>query len=109
MRQGLDPVIHPPKRLAAMAILAHAQDADFSFLRKHLEISDSDLSKQMSALVEAGYVSVTKHGRGRASVTTYRITKPGRAAYVSHRQALERILAGPTADTDARPETPTPM
>lgn len=95
MRQNLDPVIHPSKRLAAMAILAHAQDADFKFLREHLEISDSDLSKQMSALAEAGYVSVSKRGRGRASVTTFRITRSGRIAYDAHRRALEAILAGP--------------
>ncbi|MQA82996.1 MAG: ArsR family transcriptional regulator [Streptosporangiales bacterium] len=81
-----------------MAVLAHAQDADFKFLRDHLQISDSDLSKQMSILVEAGYVSVTKRGRGRASVTTFRITKSGRAAYDAHRQALEKLLAGPNTE-----------
>lgn len=99
MRQGgLNPTIHQPKRLAAMAVLAHAQDADFKFLRDHLQVSDSDLSKQMRALVEADYVSVTRRGRGRASVTTYRITKAGRTAYDAHRQALERLLAGPNAE-----------
>lgn len=91
---GLDPTIHPPKRLAAMAVLAHAQDATFAFLRSHLEVSDSDLSKQMSALVEAGYVTVAKKGRGRGGVTTFSITKAGRAAYAQHRAALERLLAG---------------
>lgn len=96
MRQdGLNPTIHQPKRLAAMAVLAHSQDADFKFLRDHLQVSDSDMSKQMSALIEAGYVSVTKRGRGRASRTTFRITKSGRAAYDAHRQALEKLLAGP--------------
>jgi DNA-binding MarR family transcriptional regulator len=98
---GLDLTIHAPKRLAAMAVLAHAHDADFRFLRDHLEISDSDLSKQMSALADAGYVSVSKRGRGRGSVTTFRITKTGRAAYRAHRQALEKLMAGP------QPETPT--
>lgn len=98
MMRGLDPTIHQPKRLAAMAILAHAHDADFTFLRNHLQVSDSDLSKQMSALVGAGYVAVTKRGRGRGSVTTFRITGSGRAAYAAHRQALERLLAGLSTD-----------
>lgn len=97
--EGLNPTIHQPKRLAAMAVLVHAQDADFKFLRDHLGVSDSDLSKQMSAQVEAGYVSVTKRGRGRASRTTFRITKSGRSAYDAHRQALERLLAGPDTET----------
>ncbi len=54
---SLDPVIHAPKRLAAMAMLDAAESADFTFLREHLGLSDSDLSKQMSALAQAGYVT----------------------------------------------------
>ncbi|QEW04881.1 transcriptional regulator [Microbacterium lushaniae] len=33
-----------------MAILAASNGTDFAFLRDHLHLSDSDLSKQMSAL-----------------------------------------------------------
>ncbi len=91
---GLDPVIHAPKRLAAMALLANATSADFSFLRDHLGTSDSDTSKQMTALVEAGYVSVTKSGHGRGSTTTFRITRAGARAYAAHRSALTALLAG---------------
>lgn len=100
MTAGLDPTIHAPKRLAAMAVLAHARDADFTFLRDHLGISDSDLSKQMSVLARAGYVTVSKRGRGRGSVTTFRLTKAGRAAYEAHRRALEELLAGPKPAAD---------
>ena len=99
MSPALDPIIHPPKRLAAMAILAHAQDADFKFLRSHLHVSDSDLSKQMSALADAGYVTIRKTGRGRGSVTTFRISKAGRAAYHAYRKALEELLAGTIVDS----------
>lgn len=90
---GLDPVIHAPKRLAAMAILFSAETADFTFLRSHLDVSDSDLSKQMAALEAAGYLTTTKSGRGRGSRTTYRITKAGGAAYRRHRAALRQLLA----------------
>jgi hypothetical protein len=38
---GLDPVIHVPKRLAAMAILANAPSASFRFLRDRLEVSEA--------------------------------------------------------------------
>ncbi|MBG6226507.1 DNA-binding transcriptional ArsR family regulator [Arthrobacter sp. CAN_A2] len=88
----LDAVIHAPKRLAAMAILAATSGTDFSFLRTHLQLSDSDLSKQMSALRAAGYVKVSKSGRGHGSTTTYTITRAGSAAYRRHRQALEALL-----------------
>ncbi len=94
MIEGLDPVIHPPKRLAAMALLAHASNADFGFLRDHLGVTDSDLSKQMSVLSEAGYVEIRKHGHGRGSLTSFRITRAGRTAYRNYRKALESLLDG---------------
>ncbi len=76
-----------------MALLANAVNADFAFVRDQLQISDSDLSKQMAELAKAGYVEVHKHGRGPGSSTTYRITKTGRRAYLAHRKALQAILA----------------
>lgn len=88
----LDPVIHAPKRLGAMAVLAASERATFVFLKEHLEVSDSDLSKQMKALAEAGYVSLSKTGHGRKSSTTFKITKAGRAAFVKHIAALNALV-----------------
>lgn len=90
--EGLDPVLTSPKRLVAMAVLSRSSTADFSFLRAHLQVSDSDLSKQMSALQAASYVEATKSGRGRGGATTYRITATGRAAYEQHRAVLRAIV-----------------
>ena len=92
MIADLDPVIHAPKRLAATAILANAPSVSFRFLKEHLELSDSDLSKQMSALEAAGYVKATKSGRGKGASTTYSLTRAGRSAYVAHRDALRAML-----------------
>lgn len=89
---GLDPVLTAPKRLAAMALLSRAGSADFGFLRQALELSDSDLSKQMAALQTAGYVSVAKSGRGRGGTTSFAITADGRAAYARHREVLTAML-----------------
>lgn len=89
---GLDPLIHAPKRLAAMALLCNAVDADFAFLRDRLSVSDSDLSKQMAELAKAGYVDIRKQGRGPGASTSYRITRIGRRAYQAHRRALQAIL-----------------
>jgi DNA-binding MarR family transcriptional regulator len=90
---GLDPLLNAPKRLAIMAVLATSTSTDFAFLREHLDISDSDLSKQASALEAAGYLGVTKRGRGRGAVTAYQATKAGKAAYQRHRAALRHLLA----------------
>lgn len=92
--EDLDPVIHAPKRLAAMAILAGTKSTDFTFLRTHLNVTDSDLSKQMATLEKAGYVAITKTGHGRGAVTTYKITRAGRAAFERHVRALRAITAG---------------
>lgn len=89
---GLDPLIHAPKRLAAMALLANTESTDFPFMRERLGVSDSDLSKQMAALEQAGYVEISKTGRGRGATTTYRATRLGRSAYQRHRAALQALL-----------------
>lgn len=88
----LDPVLAAPKRLAIMSVLAASTSADFAFLRDHLAISDSDLSKQVSTLEQASYVEVVKSGRGRGSSTSLRITRAGRAAFGRHRQSLRMLL-----------------
>lgn len=104
MIDDLDPVIHAPKRLAAMAVLANANAATFTSLRERLQVSESDLSKQMGALERVGYVSVSKLGHGRGGVTRYRITGVGRAAYERHRAALTAIIA----DVDVQHEQVAP-
>ncbi|WP_246157871.1 winged helix-turn-helix domain-containing protein [Catellatospora sichuanensis] len=83
-----------PKRLAAMAVLANAPSVSFRFLKDHLQLTESDLSKQMSTLESAGYVSSAKDGHGRGSSTTYRITKAGQQAYESHCAALRALIGG---------------
>jgi DNA-binding transcriptional ArsR family regulator len=87
----LDPVIHAPKRLAALAIVVNSTEVDFGFLRQHLGISDSDLSKQMSALEKAGYLKVAKPGRGRGGATWYRATAEGTRAFRRHMAALNAL------------------
>lgn len=90
---GLDPTLNQPKRLAAIAMIASSTSCDFAFLRDQLQLGDSDLSKHMTALHHAGYVSVHKTGRGRGSATTYAITAAGRDAYKRHRETLTRFLS----------------
>ena len=88
----LDPVLTAPKRLAIVAVLAASRSTDFGFLRDHLGISDSDLSKQVSALEQAGYLVVSRTGRGRGSTTSFRITRAGRDAFTRHRATLRTLL-----------------
>lgn len=94
----VDPVLLPPKRLAVVGILAASTATEFTFLRDHLAVSDSDLSKQMAALVDAGYVAVRKTGRAAQRRTWYRLTTSGRTAMDRHVAALNALVdAAPTA------------
>lgn len=89
---GLDPVIHAPKRLMIMSMLCSSVDADFPYLRDQLGVSESDLSKQMKALSDAKYVKIHKSGAGRGSVTRYAATRAGRKALATHTEAIRAII-----------------
>lgn len=94
----IDPRLTQPKRLAALGVLAKSSYTDFGFLRDTLALKDSDLSKQMSALVQAGYATTRKTGRGIERQTWYRITETGRTALERHVQALRALVEdAPTA------------
>ncbi len=88
----LDPVFANTKRLAALGMVAKAQEVEFSFVRDHLELSDSDLSKQMKALVDAGYVTSKKRGAGGDRKTWFRATRAGERALTVHMDALNRLV-----------------
>lgn len=94
----LDPVLTQPKRLAALGILSNSERAEFAFLRDHLKLSDSDLSKQMSALTSAGYAEVRKTGKGRTRQTWYSATRTGIDAINLHVAALQALVAASAPD-----------
>ena len=90
---AFDELIHAPLRLQICAMLSPVRSLPFSDIRDSLEISDSVLSKHLSALAEAGYVEVSRvraKSRSRRQVT---LTKPGRTALRRHLAALRAIAA----------------
>lgn len=87
----LDPVIHAPKRLRIMALLA-AAEVEFAYLQERLDLSAPDLSKQMRALTEAGYIKANKTGKGPGSSTWYRLTRAGRLAYEDYVASMRALL-----------------
>lgn len=88
----LDPLLTPPKRLAALGMLAHTSRVDFTLIRDHLQLSDSDLSKQMAVLAAADYVKVKKTGKGAERRTWYSITSEGQRALKKHVDALNALV-----------------
>jgi len=89
---NLDPLIHAPTRLQIMSLLAAAAEAEFSFVRDSLEISDSVLSKQASSLEAAGYVEIRKGHVGKRPCTWLKLTDQGRDAFRSYVDTLQQIV-----------------
>ena len=90
---AFDELIHAPLRLQICAMLSPVRWLPFSDIRDSLAISDSVLSKHLSALAGAGYVEVSRvraDSRSRRQVT---LTQPGRMALRGHLAALQAIAA----------------
>jgi DNA-binding MarR family transcriptional regulator len=90
-RHRLDDVLHQQVRFSVVAALSRTGTLGFREIRDTVEVSDSVLSKQVSALEHAGYVSVSKGFVGRTARTTVTLTAPGRRAWESHLAALRAI------------------
>lgn len=93
----LDPHLTAPKRLAAMGILSAAKKVEFGYLRDQLQLSDSDLSKQLKVLTDAGYATSVRTGKGKTRASWFSITKEGDAALQAHANALQALLQPPPA------------
>lgn len=90
-RHRLDDVIHQPVRFSIVATLAAAEEAEFSFVRDTVQVSDSVLSKQAVVLENAGYVAVRKGHVGKRPRTWLRLTPAGHGAFAAHLEALRAI------------------
>ena len=88
-----DEVIHAPTRLAIVSLLAATRWAEFKFIRDRTGMSDSALSKQLTILEEAGYVTIRKAFVGKFPRTSAALSKQGRAAFKGHVSALQQIVA----------------
>jgi DNA-binding transcriptional ArsR family regulator len=90
---GFDELIHPATKLSIVALLAAADAADFAFVRDKLGLSDSALSKQLSTLEEAGYVTIDRPLSRRRRRVRARLTPLGRPRFAGHVAALREIIA----------------
>ncbi len=84
-------------------MLSPVRSLSFSDIRDSLEISDSVLSKHLSALAEAGYVEVSRVRADSRSRRQVRLTKPGRTALRGHLAALRAIAAAAEPVTAPEP------
>jgi DNA-binding MarR family transcriptional regulator len=88
-------VIHAPQRLRICAMLSGAQKVEFRLLQDRLGLSKSALSKHLTVLVDAGYVSQERALRNSRNRLWLSLTPEGAQAYGAHVQALQQIVATP--------------
>ena len=90
----LDPILHSELRLAVMSILAGADEADCTYLKKQTGATSGNLSVQIDKLSAAGYISVEKGFKGKMPRTTCKITTAGQEAFNKYVDALKEYLQG---------------
>jgi len=89
----LDPHLQAPARLKLTTMLTAVTEAEFAVLRERLDVSDSVLSKHLSALGEAGYVKVRKGTHQGRRTTWASLTSKGRRAVTTHVAVLRELIA----------------
>jgi DNA-binding MarR family transcriptional regulator len=92
---AFDDVVHQRTRLGILAVLAEAAEADFTYLRKVLDLSDGNLGRHLEILEDAGLIAISKGYQGRRPRTRAAITAQGRRALrdelASMRALMERL------------------
>lgn len=89
---AIDQHIHPPARLQLLTTLTAVSEAEFVTLRDVLGVSDSVLSKHVSALAAEGYVRSRKGVHDGRRTTWIGLTARGRKALRSHVAALRAMI-----------------
>jgi len=89
---ALDATWHAPVRLQIAGVLANVREAEFARLRDIAQVSDSVLSKHLSALAEAGYVKLRKGALDGRQRTWVSFTAEGRRAFAAHMGALRALV-----------------
>lgn len=89
----LDRLIHERVRLGIVSALAVNGALAFNDLKAILDLTDGNLATHARKLEDAGYLTCTKSGRGRATRTEYALTPRGQrefSGYLEHMEALIR-------------------
>jgi DNA-binding MarR family transcriptional regulator len=88
----LDAHLLPPARLKLLTTLAAVSEAEFATIRDALQVSDSVLSKHLTALERAGYVKRRKGVHRGRRTTWISLNADGQRALNKHVAALRELI-----------------
>lgn len=97
MTAELNDAFRTVTRIRIAAFLSGCDEAEFRAVQEYCDLSPSNLSKNVSAFADLGYVSVRRGYVGKTPRTWLALTDDGRSALVGHMAALQEI-----ADSAAR-------
>ena len=89
---AFDELLQSRVRLAIVAYLASAGEADFTAVRDSTKTTDGNASVHLRKLEDAGYVAVEKRFVARRPQTLYSLTEHGRQALLAYVAHLENLL-----------------
>lgn len=92
---AIDELLQSRVRLAIVAFLASAGEADFSVVRDTIKTTDGNASVHLRKLEEADYVTAQKRFVHRKPQTLYALTDRGRQALLDYVAHLESLLSPP--------------
>jgi DNA-binding transcriptional ArsR family regulator len=92
MFKELDPILHSQLRLAIVAALMTANEAEFTWLQDQTGATAGNLSVQLNKLKEAGYIEITKSFKGNYPRTLCRMTLTGKERFREYVEALKDYL-----------------
>ena len=90
--QSFDEMLSSRIRLAALALLAGCDEAEFTYIRDVIQTTDGNLASHLRKLEESGYVQYQKRFIDRKPATYYRITPKGRSALLDYSRQLAELL-----------------
>ncbi len=88
----LNTVIHSRIRLAIMILLLQSKTANFTYLKKEIDVSDGNLSTHLKKLEEVKYIKMKKSFENKKPKTTISLTEKGRIALNGYTNNLEEYL-----------------
>jgi len=102
---GLDRVIHEKARLGIVtALVSRPEGLSFNDLIRLCGLTQGNLSRHLSVLEEAGFVTISKAFESRRPRTDIRLTAEGRQRFLDYLAVLEQVVR----DASARAETADP-
>jgi DNA-binding MarR family transcriptional regulator len=99
---GLDRTIHEKARLGILTSLAGRPDGlSFNDLLRLCGLTQGNMSRHLSVLEEAGFVTISKGFEARRPRTDIRLTAEGRRKFLDYLSVLEQVIRDASAQAGA--------